>query len=116
MRCDRELFTANALSRHFTWSHNILFVEDLYNNKDCCSDISDAAALESFTAAESQRAYDDIKRDMNIISCSIPSKGSESKLLSKSVNSHYKQHTEIEHSVSASAWNMLHWVTNYATS
>jgi len=25
----RELFIANALSRHFNWSHNILFVEDL---------------------------------------------------------------------------------------
>ena len=25
----RELFIANALSRHFQWSHNILFVEDL---------------------------------------------------------------------------------------
>lgn len=25
----RELFIANALSRHFNWSHNIVFVEDL---------------------------------------------------------------------------------------
>jgi pimeloyl-ACP methyl ester carboxylesterase len=25
----RELFIANALSRHFNWSHNIIFVEDL---------------------------------------------------------------------------------------
>ena len=25
----RELFIANALSRHFEWSNNILFVEDL---------------------------------------------------------------------------------------
>lgn len=28
----RELFIANALSRHFSWSHNILFVEDLTEN------------------------------------------------------------------------------------
>lgn len=27
----RELFIANALSRHFNWSHNIVFVEDLTN-------------------------------------------------------------------------------------
>jgi len=30
----RELFIANALSRHFSWSENILFVEDLNDNSD----------------------------------------------------------------------------------
>ncbi len=30
---DRELFIANALSRHFAWSHNIMFVEDFLNGK-----------------------------------------------------------------------------------
>ncbi|RYG68363.1 hypothetical protein EON64_05350 [archaeon] len=33
----RELFISNALSRHFAWSHNILFVEDMLNNKPCCT-------------------------------------------------------------------------------
>eukprot|EP01031_Cornospumella_fuschlensis_P032819 gene32819-39679_t len=33
----RDLFISNALSRHFAWSHNILFVEDMLNNKPCCS-------------------------------------------------------------------------------
>ncbi len=28
----RELFISNALSRHFNWSHNIMFVEDLFQN------------------------------------------------------------------------------------
>jgi hypothetical protein len=32
----RELFIANTLSRHFAWSHNIMFVEDLLNSKSCC--------------------------------------------------------------------------------
>lgn len=32
----RELFIANGLSRHFSWSHNILFVEDLLNPNACC--------------------------------------------------------------------------------
>eukprot|EP01039_Chlorochromonas_danica_P010505 gene10505-11636_t len=32
----RELFIANGLSRHFAWSHNILFVEDLLNGHNCC--------------------------------------------------------------------------------
>jgi len=30
----RELFIANALSRHFQWSHNIMFVEDLIGDND----------------------------------------------------------------------------------
>lgn len=97
-------------------------MEDLYNNKDCCRDISDAAALDSIAATavaaavESQSGgsslYDDDKRDMNIISCSSSSNsfpqrgGSESKLSKShqaSSNSHYKQHTNIEHSVSGTA-------------
>jgi len=32
----RELFIANGLSRHFSWSHNILFVEDFANTHPCC--------------------------------------------------------------------------------
>jgi hypothetical protein len=32
----RELIISNGLSRHFSWSKNILFVEDLLNNKLCC--------------------------------------------------------------------------------
>ena len=32
----RELFIANGLSRYFTWSYNVLFVEDLLNKYTCC--------------------------------------------------------------------------------
>lgn len=33
----RELFISNALSRHFSWSYNIMFIEELMNNKSCCN-------------------------------------------------------------------------------
>jgi pimeloyl-ACP methyl ester carboxylesterase len=33
----RELFISNALSRHFAWSYNIMFVEEFMNNKKCCN-------------------------------------------------------------------------------
>ena len=36
---NRELFIANGLSRHFSWSHNIMFVEDLYNSNACCREV-----------------------------------------------------------------------------
>jgi hypothetical protein len=49
----RELFIANALSRHFSWSQNILFVEDLsavdakdtnaYSSYDPSRDLADTA-------------------------------------------------------------------------
>ncbi len=34
----RELFISNALSRHFNWSHNIMFVEELFQNKSAGPD------------------------------------------------------------------------------
>ncbi len=30
----RELFISNSLSRHFSWSHNIVFTEDLETKRD----------------------------------------------------------------------------------
>jgi hypothetical protein len=32
----RELFIANGLSRHFAWSYNVMFVEDMLNPYPCC--------------------------------------------------------------------------------
>ena len=35
----RELFIANALSRHFSWSQNIMFVEDFHNSHLCAAKV-----------------------------------------------------------------------------
>lgn len=32
----RELFISHALSRQFSWSHNVLFIEDLLCMRECC--------------------------------------------------------------------------------
>lgn len=35
----RELFISNALSRHFAWSYNVLFPEDLMTHRACCDEL-----------------------------------------------------------------------------
>lgn len=47
----RELFIANALSRNFNWSHNILFIEELSatDEADTCSYASRAKTTSTGT-------------------------------------------------------------------
>ena len=51
----RELFIAHTLSRHFSWSHNALFVEDLPGARCPSSSSSSASPAKRTTAGQRNR-------------------------------------------------------------
>lgn len=75
----RELFIANALSRHFNWSHNILFVEDLaaVDSKDEHAYGSEGSWIHENTQEESTSRRT-MTRSMSKLSSSSSSSSSSS--------------------------------------
>lgn len=108
----RELFISNALSRHFAWSYNILFVEELLNNKACCSKFHPHLMLPTSTSEKSK-----LKADQHILRLSSLSEDKATSNVSEPSSEvvfseelwkkHHTKHRDIEHTVSDSDREIL---------
>ena len=58
---NRELFIANALSRHFAWSQNIMFVEDFLSNS--------SKGTREFSFAENSTEYKESENSNRQLCC-----------------------------------------------
>jgi len=108
----RELFISNALSRHFAWSYNILFVEELLNNKACCSKFHPHLMLPTSTSEKSK-----LKADQHILRLSSLSEDKATSNVSEPSSEvvfseelwkkHHTKHRDIEHTIILATNDMI---------
>jgi hypothetical protein len=95
MCTSRELFIANALSRHFAWSHNILFAEDLFNNKHCCRMYKHLETGDH----DIHISTDGTNGANRSTSSSTSTNSTSSKRNKEAAKKHFQTHIDIEHTV-----------------
>jgi hypothetical protein len=109
----RELFISYALSRHYSWSDGILFVEEFLNNKPCCqkhcqfilppSDTTESATVSDNEIQKAEEGDSKkLTKDRIEEKEHRPANEEIEKAMTASTNhwkKHHGQHRDIEHTV-----------------